>query len=73
MTTYRSTYVPPPPRVWPVHAGFIIALLLTAGAIVLSAPGLYAAAYLPTLWFVTQLWRCLTWGARHGDIEGAFR
>lgn len=73
MTTYRSTYVPPPPRVWPIPVGFIIALLLVGGAMFFSLPALYLLAYLPTVWFATQLARCFLWGCRWGDIEGAFR
>jgi hypothetical protein len=67
MTTYRSTHIPPSPSHWPFLAATITALLISMGAVLLSAPGLMFAAWLPLCWFAAQLVRCLSWGAQYGE------
>lgn len=67
MTTYRDTYIPPRPSHWPFPTATATALLLTMGAVLLAAPGLMFAAWLPVMWFTIQAARCIAWGAAHGE------
>jgi hypothetical protein len=71
---HRSTYVPPPPKLWPIPAGLTIAVASIAAAILFAAPALGLIAWVAAITGLGQLWRCFQWGSHHlNDIEGAFR
>lgn len=61
------------PSLWPLPVAAIIFAIVILAAFLFAAPGLFFAAWVPAMWFCAHLWHCFAWGARHGDIEGAFR